>query len=109
MNFGALNKIKKIVHIKCSKLVSFGLKNTLAKFQRTTDQVFTSLDYAKFYIDDIILFGSIMEEHCHHLQKVFKCLVAHGLKLHPRKCKLSIPHGIFGPHDLPMRFRGSKN
>jgi hypothetical protein len=109
LNFGALTKIKKIVHIKCSKLVSFGLKNTLAKFQRTTNQVFTSLDYAKFYIDDIILFGSIMEEHCHHLQNVFKCLVAHGLKLHPRKCKLSIPHGIFGPHDLPMRFRGLEN
>ncbi len=43
------------------KVGSFGLKNALAKFQRAMDQVFTSLDYAKFYTDDIILFGSIME------------------------------------------------
>jgi hypothetical protein len=91
------------------KVGYFGLNNALVKFQRATNQVFTSLDHAKFYIDDIILFGSIMEEHGHHLQKVLKGLGAHGLKLHPRNCKLSIPHGIFGPYDLPMRFRGFEN
>jgi hypothetical protein len=39
------------------KVGSFGLENALAKFQRVTDQVLTSFDYAKFYVDDIILFG----------------------------------------------------
>jgi hypothetical protein len=43
------------------------------------------LDFANWYIDDIIVFNSTMEEHGHHLQDVFKRLMVHGFKLHPRK------------------------
>jgi hypothetical protein len=52
------------------------------------DWVLTCLDYAKCYIDDIIMFNFTMELHGHDLQNVFKQLRAHGyLKWHPGKCR----------------------
>ncbi len=50
------------------------------------DWVFASLDFAKCYIDDIIVFDFTIEEHNHHLQYVFDCLGVYGLKLHLGKC-----------------------
>jgi hypothetical protein len=44
------------------------------------DQVLTSLDFAKCYIDDITVFSSTMEKHNHQLQYVFDNLGMHGLK-----------------------------
>jgi hypothetical protein len=49
------------------------------------DQVFVGLDFAKCYIDDIIVFNSTMEEHGHYLHNVFEHLGVHGFKLHPKK------------------------
>ena len=45
------------------------------------------LDFAQCYIDDIIVYSNTIEEHQRHLQVVFECLRAHGLKLHPGKCR----------------------
>ena len=65
----------------------FGLKNALAEFQRVMDRILAGLDFARCYIDDIIVYSSIVEEHQRHLQQVFERLREHGLKLHPGKCK----------------------
>jgi hypothetical protein len=64
----------------------FGLKNALVEFQRVMDQVLAGLDFAKCYIDDIIVFNLTPGDHMHHLQKVFRRLKEHNLKLHPGKC-----------------------
>jgi hypothetical protein len=70
------------------KFLPLGLKNAHVEFQRVMDRVLTCLDYAKCYIDDIIMFNFSMELHGHHLQNVFEQLGAHGyLKWHPRKCR----------------------
>ena len=45
------------------------------------------LDFARCYIDDIIVYSATVEEHQSHLQQVFERLREHGLKLHPGKCK----------------------
>jgi hypothetical protein len=51
------------------------------------DKILTGLDFVRCYIDDIVVYNDIVEEHQIHLQIVFKWLKAHGLRLHPGKCK----------------------
>ncbi|CAM6082514.1 unnamed protein product [Calypogeia fissa] len=67
--------------------LSFGLKNAPAEFQRVMDRILARLDFARCYIDDIIVFNSSVEEYERHLREVFERLKVHGLKLHPAKCK----------------------
>jgi hypothetical protein len=49
----------------------FGLKNALMKFRKVMDRMLAGLDFAKCYIDDIIIFSPTPRDHMHHLQKVF--------------------------------------
>ncbi len=51
------------------------------------DRILAGLDFVQCYIDDIVVYNDIVEEHQIHLQIVFERLKAHGLRLHPRKCK----------------------
>jgi hypothetical protein len=69
------------------RFLPFGLKNAPAEFQRVMDRILAGLDFARCYIDDILVFSATVEEHQRHLQVVFERLRAHGLKLHPGKCK----------------------
>ncbi len=81
------------------QFLPFGLKNALTKFQRVMDRVLVGLGFAKFYIDDIIVFSLTLEDHKHHMQEVFEKLKNHNLKFHPSKCFLKTC-GILGSHDL---------
>jgi hypothetical protein len=54
------------------KFFPFGLENAFVEFQRVMDSVLTSLGFAKFDIDDIIILSLTLGDHMHHLQKVFK-------------------------------------
>jgi hypothetical protein len=69
------------------KFLPFGLKNALAEFQRVMDKILVGLHFVRCYIDDIVIYSDTVEEHEQHLKEVFERLVAHGLKLHPGKCK----------------------
>ncbi|OAE22731.1 hypothetical protein AXG93_2035s1120 [Marchantia polymorpha subsp. ruderalis] len=51
------------------------------------DKILAGLDFVRCYIDDIWVFSDTMEQHHIHLQIVFERLKAHGLRLHPKKCK----------------------
>jgi hypothetical protein len=51
------------------------------------DRILARLDFVRCYIDDIMVYSDTMEEHQIHLQIVFEWLKAHGLHLHPGKCK----------------------
>jgi len=66
------------------KFLPFGLKNAPVEFQRVMDRILAGLDFVRCYIDDIVVYNDTVEEHQIHLQIVLK---AHGLRLHPRKCK----------------------
>jgi hypothetical protein len=70
----------------------FGLKNALEKFQWVMDQVLVGFNFAKCYIDDIIVFSLTLGDHMHHYQKVFGKLKEHNLKLHPGKCQFFRTH-----------------
>ncbi len=69
------------------KFLPFGLKNALVEFQRVMDRILARLDFVWCHIDDIVVYSDMVEEHQIHLQIVFEQLKAHGLRLHPRKCK----------------------
>ncbi len=51
------------------------------------DRILTRLDFVQCYIDDIVVYSDTVEEHQIHLQIMFEQLKAHGLRLHPGKCK----------------------
>ncbi len=70
------------------KFLPFGLKNAATEFQRVMDRILTGLDFIQCYIDDIVVYSDTVEEHQIHLQIVFDWLKAHGLPLHPGKCKV---------------------
>jgi hypothetical protein len=67
------------------KFLPFGLKNAPVEFQRVMDRVFSSLEFVRCYIDDIIIFSTSQKKHRTHLKEVFARLRLHGLKLHPGK------------------------
>jgi hypothetical protein len=69
------------------KFLPFGLKNVLVEFERVMDRILVGLDFVWCYIDDIVVYSDTVEEHQIHLQIVFEQLKAHGLRVHPRKCK----------------------
>jgi hypothetical protein len=69
-------------------VIPFGLSNTPFIFMRLMNEVFS--DYlGKFiviYLDDILIFSSIKEEHLKHLQLVLKRLSDAKLTINLEKC-----------------------
>ena len=68
----------------------FGLVGAPRTFQRMMDRVIRGLEYkiALAYLDDIIVFGSTIEECIDNLRTVFQRVRDAGLKLKPSKCSL---------------------
>ena len=68
----------------------FGLCNALATFQRPMQNCLSefNLIYCLIYIDDIIVFSWMAEEHLHRLHVVFDWFREYNLKLKLSKCSL---------------------
>ena len=66
----------------------FGATNAPATFQRLMHDCLGDLNmnWCIVYLDDIIIFSDIKEEHLKRLEAVFQKLSAAGLKLKPSKC-----------------------
>ena len=77
----------------------FGLKGAPSTFQRLMDVILAPCsDYARSYIDDIVIFSSTWSDHMRHLRDVFQRLIKAGLKAKPSKCKLAMDHCTFLGH-----------
>ena len=74
---------------ECDRM-PFGLCNTLATFQQLMQNCMGELNfiYCLIYLDDLIMFLWMAEEHLHRLHVVFDCLREYNLKLKPSKCSL---------------------
>ena len=74
---------------KCDRM-PFGLCNALAIFQWLMQNCMGELTfiYCLIYLDDLIMFLWMAEEHLHRLCVVFNCLREYNLKLKPSKCSL---------------------
>ena len=68
----------------------FVLHNVLAMFQRLMQNCLGKLNmtYCLIYLDDVIVFSMMNEEHLCHLWVVFECFREHHLKFKLTKCKL---------------------
>ena len=67
----------------------FGLCNVPATFQRLMNQVLKKYlrKFVLVYLDDIIIYFKIFEEHKEHIRLVFEALRAASLMMKPKKCK----------------------
>ena len=68
----------------------FGLCNAPATFQRLMQNCLGKLNliYCLMYLDNIIIFSWMAEEHLHRLHVVFDWFREYNLKLKPSKCSL---------------------
>ena len=68
----------------------FGLCNALPTFQRLMQNCLGELNltYCLIYLDDVIVFSNMPEEHLRRMCVVFNHLCEHGLKLKPSKCEV---------------------
>ena len=67
----------------------FGLCNAPATFQRLMTNCLGELNYLTCleFLDDVIIYLSMQEEHIKHLRAVLECFRLHELKLKPSKCE----------------------
>ena len=74
---------------KCDRM-PFGLCNAPATFQRLIQNCLHELHLINclIYLDDIIIFLQMAEEHLHRLHVVFDQCREYNLKLKPSKCSL---------------------
>ena len=65
----------------------FGLSNAPAVFQELMLEVLQGLgDFAKAYLEDILVFCPTLEDHLQHLDTIFDRLWKYDLKLKLKKC-----------------------
>ena len=69
-------------------VMTFGLKNAGATYQRMMDIVLSGLppDRVMAYLDDIEIFSSTFEEHLRDIENVLERLESAGITLRPEKC-----------------------
>ena len=79
----------------CYKVMSFGLKNVGATYQRTMVALLHDMMHKeiKFYMDDMIVKSRTQEEHLVNLWKLFEQLRKYRLRLNLAMCTLGVKSG----------------
>lgn len=70
------------------KRVCFGLSSAPSVFQRSMSHMLAGLVGVQCYLDDVIVYGSTVEEHNANLKCVLSKLDSHGIKLN-QKCQFN--------------------
>ncbi|RDX90703.1 hypothetical protein CR513_27406, partial [Mucuna pruriens] len=81
----------------CYKIMPFGLKNVGATYQHLMDKIFEKTIGVNIvvYVDDMVIKSKKANRHCETLERVFKTLRDHQLKLNPEKCFFGVQVGKF--------------
>ena len=89
----------------------FRLCNTPPAFQRLMQNCLGELNltYCLIYLDDVIVFSEMPEEHLQRMRVVFNCLREHGLKLKPSKCDVFKSESNYLAHVSQKGVLPSKN
>ena len=80
------------------KVMSFGLKNAYATYQRAMQKIFHNVlyKYVECYVDDpVVKKKKRREDHLVDLRFVFNYLRKYQLKMNPRKCAFGVTSGKF--------------
>ena len=80
----------------------YGLCNAPTTFQRLMQNCLGELNltYALVYLDDVIMYSKMEEDHLRQLQAVFERFHEHGLKLKPSKCSFVRKQITFLGHEV---------
>ena len=54
------------------KRMSFGLSSAPGTFQRLMDRVINGLSFIKAYLDDLVIYSSIWQEHLSHVEQFLR-------------------------------------
>ena len=81
----------------CYNVMSFGLKNAGATYQRLVMKMFHPLlgSTMEVYIDDMFVKSKQRSDHAAHLQQTFDLLRKCDMKLNPLKCAFGVSTGRF--------------
>ena len=85
-------------HVLCYyNVMSFGLKNAGATYQRLVTKIFWPLkgNTMEVYIDDTLVKSKERSDHTKHLQETLELLCTNGMKLNPQKCVFGVSSGKF--------------
>ena len=87
------------------KSMPFGLCNAPPTFQRLMQNCLGELNltYCLIYLDDVIVFSEMPEEHLQRMRVVFDRLREHGLKLKPSKCEVFKPEINYLAHHVSQK------
>lgn len=81
----------------CYRVMSFGLKNAGATYQRLVNKIFKPLigHTMEVYVDDMITKSKEPRDHVKHLEETFELLRKYEMKLNPEKCAFRVSSGKF--------------
>ena len=82
--------------------IPYGLCNAPATFQRLMQNCLGELNltYALVYLEDVIMYSKMEEDHLRWLQAVFERFYEHRLKLKPSKCRFLRKQITFLGHEV---------
>ncbi|GBG73260.1 hypothetical protein CBR_g12978 [Chara braunii] len=83
-------------------VMPFGLYNAPGTFQHAMNRIFHDyLDkFVIMYLDDILIFSKIVEEHVAHLDKVRSLLRQHKFKINREKCEFGRTRVLYLGHEI---------
>jgi hypothetical protein len=78
-------------------VMTFGLKNAGATYQRAMNFIFHEFigTLVEIYIDDVVVKSGDFTKHLANLRKILECTRKHGLKMNPNKCAFGVSAGQF--------------
>jgi ribonuclease HI len=78
-------------------VMTFGLKNTGATYQRAMNYIFHELidRIIEIYIEDVVVKSKGYKEHLADLRETLECTRKHDLKMNPNKCAFGVSAGQF--------------
>jgi len=78
-------------------VMTFGLKNASATYQRAMNYIFHKFisTLVEIYIDDVVVKSEDFIKHLADLRKILECTRKHGLKMNPNKCAFGVSAGQF--------------
>ena len=73
-------------------VLTFGLKNAGATYQRAMNYIFYKLigRIVEIYIDDVVVKSKGYNEHLADLREALECTRKYGLKMNPNKCAFGV-------------------
>jgi hypothetical protein len=78
-------------------VMTFGLKNAGATYQRAMNHIFHDLigNLVEIYIDDVVVKSASVEGHLDDLRQVLERTRRFGLRMNPKKCTFGVTAGQF--------------